>query len=239
MSTSATAPSGAHPYPGSPRRTNSYVISVMNQKGGVGKTMTVLSLAAHTAAANGRALVVDADPQSNAHDLTRLMDDPGYDVMLELDPSELTRISQLRDYDTIIVDTPGSLEGGRVLDQILARSTYVVIPYPHEPETVLPTIRTAQKVRDSGVPYGVVVTKADPRLGADFIMDAWATLEGAGVRHFRSVIREYRAWPNSLKAGVPITRWNERYAPKVREDIAGLHTELLLEIGRLAPAGSS
>ena len=119
MSTSATAPSGAHPYPGTPRRTNSYVISVMNQKGGVGKTMTVLSLAAHTAAANGRALVVDADPQSNAHDLTRLMDDPGYDVMLELDPSELTRISQLRDYDTIIVDTPGSLEGNQVLDQIL------------------------------------------------------------------------------------------------------------------------
>jgi chromosome partitioning protein len=81
------------------------------------------------------------------------------------------------------------------------------------------------------------VTKADPRLGADFIMDAWSTLEGAGVRHFRSVIREYRAWPNSLKAGVPITRWNERYAPKVREDVSNLHTELLLEIGRLAPAG--
>lgn len=239
MTISATAPSGAHPYPGTPRNTNSYVIAVMNQKGGVGKTMVTLSLAAHTASANGRALVVDVDPQSNAHDLTRLMDDPGYDVMLELNPAELTRISQLRDYDTIIVDCPGSLEGGQVLDQILARSTYVVIPYPHEPETVLPTLRTAQKVRDAGIPYGVVVTKADPRLSADFIIDAWSTLEGAEIRHFRSVIREYRAWPNSLKAGIPITRWNERYAPKVREDIASLHTELLLEIARLAPRPGS
>ena len=79
MSTSATASSGAHHSPATTRETNSYVISVMNQKGGVGKTMITLSLAAHTAAANGRALVVDVDPQSNAHDLTRTMADPGYD----------------------------------------------------------------------------------------------------------------------------------------------------------------
>jgi chromosome partitioning protein len=213
------------------------VIAVVNQKGGVGKTMVTLSLAAHTAAANGRALVVDVDPQSNAHDLTITMQDPGYDVVLELDPGELGRISQLRDYDTILVDSPGSLDHDAVLDRILEASTYVVIPYPHEPEALLPTLRSVRKVQDAGVPYGVVLTKADPRLGADFVLDAWSTLESAGVRHFRSVIREYRAWPNSLKAGVPITRHSERYAPKVREDVASLHTELLLAIGRLAPAG--
>jgi len=239
MSATATAPSGAHPYPGTPRNTDSFVIAVMNQKGGVGKTMVTLSLAAHTGAANGRALVVDVDPQSNAYDLSQVMSDPGYDVLLELDPAELTRIRQLRDYDTIIVDCPGSLEGREVLDQVLRRSTYVVIPYPHKPETVLPTIRTAEKVRQAGIPYGAVVTMADPRLGADWVLDAWRTLDSAGVRHFRSFIREYRAWPNSLAAGVPITRWSERYAPKVREDVGSLHTELLLEIGRLAPAGSS
>ena len=238
MNANATAPSGALPGP-SARQTDSYVIAVMNQKGGVGKTMVTLSLAAHTAAANGRALVVDVDPQATAYDLTQLMEDPGYDVVHELDPVELTRIRQLRDYDTILVDCPGSLEGRDVLDQVLARSTYVIIPYPHEPEAALPTLRTARKVRESGVPYGVVVTMADPRLGADFIIDAWSTLDTAGIRHFRSVIREYRAWPNTLKAGVPITRWNERYAPKVREDIASLHTELLLDIGRRAPAGSA
>jgi chromosome partitioning protein len=234
MTTPATAPSGASPVP--VRATDSYVIAVMNQKGGVGKTMVTLSLAAHTAAAHGRALVVDVDPQANSYDLTQVMKDPGYDVLMELNPAELTRIRQARGYDSIIVDCPGSLEGREVLDQVLSRSTYVVIPYPHKPETVWPTIRTAEKVRKAGIPYGVVVTMADPRLGADWVLDAWNTLEGAGVRHFRSVIREYRAWPNSLAAGVPITRWSERYAPRVREDIASLHTELLLEIGRL-PAG--
>jgi len=139
MTTYATASSGA--YPETARQTDSYVIAVMNQKGGVGKTMVTLALAAHTAAANGRALVVDVDPQATAYDLTQLIEDPGYDVVHELDPVELTRIRQLRDYDTILVDCPGSLEGRDVLDQVLARSTYVVIPYPHEPEAALPTLR--------------------------------------------------------------------------------------------------
>ena len=235
MTTNATALSGA--LPGNARQTDSYVIAVMNQKGGVGKTMVTLSLAAHTVAAYGRALVVDVDPQANAHDLTRAMQDPGYEVVHELDPAQLTRIRQLRDFDTILVDCPGSLEGRNVLAEVLARSTFVIIPYDHEPESVLPTIRTARRVRKSGVPYAAVVTKADPRLGAEFIIDAWNTLEKEDIRHFRTAVREYRAWPNSLKNGVPITRWNERYAPKLREDVASLHTELLLDLGRRARAG--
>jgi chromosome partitioning protein len=84
-----------------------------------------------------------------------------------------------------------------------------------------------------------VVTKADPRLGADFIIEAWQILEAEGICYFRTAIRYYRAWPNSITAGVPITRWHERYAPKLREDIASVHTELLLDLGRLAPAGSA
>lgn len=235
MNINATASSGA--LPGNARQTDSYVIAVMNQKGGVAKTMVALSLAAHTVAAYGRALVVDVDPQANAYDLTRAMEDPGYEVVHELDPVQLTRIRQLRDFDTILVDCPGSLEGRNVLAEVLARSTFVIIPYDHEPESVLPTIRTARRVKKSGVPYAAVITKADPRLGAEFIIDAWNTLEKEGIRHFRTVIREYRAWPNSLKNGVPITRWNERYAPKLREDVASLHTELLLDLGRRTPAG--
>ncbi len=221
------------------RLTNPWVIVAANQKGGVGKTVVTMGLCAHTAAAHGRALGVDVDPQANTHDLTSALTDPGYDVIHELDPRQLERIRTLRSYDAIFVDCPGSLEGRAVLDEVLRWSDYVIIPYDHEPPSLSPTLNTVRYVTDRGVPYRVLLNNLDPRLGADHVMDAWQTLDAAGAASFRTIVRQYRAWPNSLRDGVPITRYRAKYAANARQDIAAVHTELLLELGRKAtPAGA-
>ncbi|MGY4103791.1 ParA family protein [Nocardia sp. R16R-3T] len=61
-----SAPSGSSPL--SDPGTQTRVIVIANQKGGVGKTATTLGLASAVMHAGGRALIIDMDPQGNATD---------------------------------------------------------------------------------------------------------------------------------------------------------------------------
>ena len=77
-----------------------------------------------TADANGRALVVDIDPQSSSAEMAGQMEDPGFDFSHQMDPVMLVRLRELRGYDMVFIDCPGSLEGGQILEAVLAVSDF-------------------------------------------------------------------------------------------------------------------
>jgi chromosome partitioning protein len=216
------------------RLTSPWIIAVPNQKGGVGKTTLALALAAVTADANGRALVVDIDPQSSSADMAGRMEDPGFDFSHEMDLGTLVRLRELRNYDMVFIDCPGNLEDTEKLAAVLAFADFAVIPFTHDPLAVRPTIRTARYVAEHGVPYKIILNNVDPRLGADEIRAAWGLLDGGDLARFRCAVRAYRAFSTALANRQTVIQYRGRYAANVREDVKRVHTELLLDLGRLA-----
>ena len=211
-----------------------WVIAIPNQKGGVGKTTLALALAAVTADANGRALVVDIDPQSSSAEMAGQMDDPGFDFTHEMEPETLGRVRELRSYDMVFVDCPGSLEGGKILETVLDVSDFAVIPFTYDPLAARPTVRTARFVAQQGKPYKILLNNIDPRLGAGEIRAAWDLLDSSSLPRFRCAVRTYRAYSTALANRQTVIQYRGKYAANVREDVKRVHTELLLDLGRLA-----
>ena len=211
-----------------------WVIAIASQKGGVGKTTLALELAAVFADTSGKALVVDIDPQRTAEEIYTGAGSAEFDFASEDDPRVLERLRRLREYDAIIVDCPGSLEGTETLAGVLAAATYAVIPMIPERAAVQPTLRTARLCHDHKVPHRVVINMADPLRGAGPLEAAWGLLDGLEIPRMVSFVRRYVAHSQAQLDGRMITnyRGDRSWSPALA-DVRRVQAELLLELGRL------
>ena len=84
------------------------ILSVLNQKGGVGKTTLSISLAAALAGRKLRVLLVDSDPQGSALDwvAVRKDDAPFAAVGIPKPILHLELPKMVKDYDVVVIDGP-------------------------------------------------------------------------------------------------------------------------------------
>jgi chromosome partitioning protein len=126
----------------------SRILTIANQKGGVGKTTTAVNLAASLAAAEHRTLLVDVDPQGNAGSALGIRRDDTersvYEVLLDgLPMREAVRKTELKFLDLVPASKHlvgaelelAELEGResrlkRAVDEIAPAYEYVIIDCP-------------------------------------------------------------------------------------------------------------
>jgi chromosome partitioning protein len=134
--------------PGAEDGSMSRILTIANQKGGVGKTTTAVNLAASLAAAERRTLLIDVDPQGNAGSALGVRRDESdasiYEVLLDGIPLErAVRKTELKFLDLVpaskhLVGAELELAGieqreyrlKRAVDPVAGAYEYVIIDCP-------------------------------------------------------------------------------------------------------------
>lgn len=124
------------------------IYTIVNQKGGVGKTTTAINLGAYLSILGQRVLIVDIDPQSNATSCLGIdknkVEGGTYDVLIGAQPI-LTQILHNPKYKLSLLPSSPALAGGeielvnlpnretrliQVLEPIQSRYDYILIDCP-------------------------------------------------------------------------------------------------------------
>lgn len=204
-----------------------YIVSVVGQKGGIGKTTTAMSLAA-VASEEARVLLVDTDPQGSATWWARRAGERlPFDFIADTDATHLYGLRSVK-YDVVIIDTPGSLEGRDLLGSVILASDLVVLPTQPAALTLVPLLRTvAEIVAPRRATHRVLLNIVDPRSPAE-VQEARDLLGRHEVPTFEATVRRYRAHERAPLDGLVITQYpvRDRYSLRAVDDYRKVALEL-------------
>jgi len=186
------------------------IVAAAGQKGGIGKTTTVMNLAAVMAKGGNRVLVVDADAQRST---TWWAGNGGaelpFDFAPDVDPNNLTRLRELP-YDLVFVDTPGNLEATATLSAVLDSADFVILPLAPEPLAIQPLVRTVKSlVEPRGLDYRVLLNNIDRRRGEGHLEDWENVVDNLSLTRFRNHVRKSASVSDAPVAGRVVTDYTD------------------------------
>lgn len=138
------------------------IISLVNQKGGVGKTTVAINLAACLARRCTRLLLIDADPQSTVIQWQSVENNMTFDVKHHPRIITYKDINQFsKGYNHLVIDAPPVM--GEIIHSILAFSDLAIVPVGPSPLDLWSSEETIRMIGD--------VKKENHNLEAKFLIN--------------------------------------------------------------------
>jgi len=217
------------------------IVTVTNQKGGVGKTNIAVNLAEGLQQAGLRTLLVDTDPQQSAMAyLTRL--DEGLErppvPMIDLSKAEKAVHQSLRahlaDYDVIVVDTPPHRAATQPRSAMLV-SDLVLVPLPPSAPDLDATKATLEAIEEVRAVNETLVTRiviSRIASGRRLARELPAVLEDWGVPIMNQSVAELEAYKTAAVDGRSVHALRRSATGDARRQIDNLVAEVreILEV---------
>ena len=216
------------------------IIAVANQKGGVGKTVTTVHLAATLGEFGARVVVVDADPQNNAVDyLSRGDAFPAAALSLSEAKAPLGELLEILDaqYDFIVIDGPPS-KGAPATRAAVVAADLIVVPVDSAYDDMKSTLDFTHELHELEKELGrtlearILFTK-----DGDYAINKAIRSVVPGAAQL-AALRTRTPWRSSFRnnspAGLPVTQYKDEVAKASFRD---LRDELLKLMG-MEPMGA-
>ena len=211
------------------------IISVLNPKGGSGKTTISTNLARSLHERGHSVLLVDSDPQGSARDWHAANEtNPIELVALDRPNNVKTLTSMAANYDFIVVDGAAKLED--MIAACIKVSDFVLIPVQPSPYDIwaasdlVDFIKARQEVTD-GIPLaGFIVSRVveGTRLGSDIR----AALDEYALPIFETTISQRQVYPQTASEGMTVFDADNAKAKAEAEALADELLKAIAPVGR-------
>ena len=186
------------------------VISLINQKGGVGKTTTAINIASALSLRNHKVLMVDADPQGSVLQWQSTGANREFDVIQLSMPELSTKIINHRaTFDYVVIDSPPALS--HISQAIAASSDLAIIPIAPSSLDIWSSSETIQLVTDvgrknRGLAARLLVYRKIP--GTRLAAEARDALNSYGLEIFKTEISQRIAYVEAIVSGVSVLKYS-------------------------------